>query len=154
MTLREKLIQLRDKAGVSQLTLADELGVTRQTVSRWESGRTVPSEKALQALAENYQVSVAWLSGEDEFETKSQELQSCENCESSPKQQPCEGCVFAQKVQRSRTKRKWVMILAAVFALALFLGVLKWVQERPVPIGDLPTKSIEPEREEGFEFSW
>ena len=34
MTLREKLIVLRDKAGISQMTLAHQLGVSRQAVSR------------------------------------------------------------------------------------------------------------------------
>ena len=39
MTLREKLIVLRDKAGISQMSLAHQLGVSRQAVSRWESGQ-------------------------------------------------------------------------------------------------------------------
>lgn len=43
MTLREKLIVLRDKAGISQMTLAHQLGVSRQAVSRWESGDATPS---------------------------------------------------------------------------------------------------------------
>ena len=43
MTLREKLIVLRDKAGISQMTLAHQLGVSRQAVTRWESGDTTPS---------------------------------------------------------------------------------------------------------------
>lgn len=38
MTLREKLIVLRDKAGISQMSLAHQLDVSRQAVSRWESG--------------------------------------------------------------------------------------------------------------------
>lgn len=38
MTLREKLIVLRDKAGISQMALAHQLGVSRQAVTRWESG--------------------------------------------------------------------------------------------------------------------
>lgn len=40
MTLREKLIVLRDKAGISQMSLAHQLDVSRQAVSRWESGDT------------------------------------------------------------------------------------------------------------------
>lgn len=43
MTLREKLIVLRDRAGLSQMELADRLGVSRQAVSRWESGDTTPT---------------------------------------------------------------------------------------------------------------
>ena len=51
MTLRDKLIVLRDKAGVSQMALANRLGVSRQAVSRWESGDTTPSiESAGEAL--------------------------------------------------------------------------------------------------------
>lgn len=38
MQFGEKLISLRRKAGLSQEQLADALGVTRQSVSKWESG--------------------------------------------------------------------------------------------------------------------
>lgn len=51
MTLREKLIVLRDKAGISQMSLAHQLDVSRQAVSRWESGDTTPSMDKLKALA-------------------------------------------------------------------------------------------------------
>ena len=53
MTLREKLIVLRDKAGISQMTLAHQLDVSRQAVSRWESGDTTPSMDKLKALSYN-----------------------------------------------------------------------------------------------------
>lgn len=61
MTLREKLIVLRDKAGISQMTLAHQLGVSRQAVSRWESGDATPSMDKLKALAKIYGVSLDWL---------------------------------------------------------------------------------------------
>lgn len=51
MTLREKLFVLRDKAGISQMSLAHQLDVSRQAVSRWESGDTTPSMDKLKALA-------------------------------------------------------------------------------------------------------
>lgn len=61
MTLREKLIVLRDKVGISQMTLAHQLGVSRQAVSRWERGDATPSMDKLKALAKIYGVSLDWL---------------------------------------------------------------------------------------------
>ena len=49
MTLRDKLIVLRDKAGISQMTIADQLGVSRQAISRWERGDAVPTRDKLKS---------------------------------------------------------------------------------------------------------
>lgn len=61
MTLREKLIVSRNKAGLSQMELANQLGVSRQAVSRWESGDTTPTMDKLKTLARIYGVSLDWL---------------------------------------------------------------------------------------------
>lgn len=61
MTLREKLIVSRNKAGLSQMELAERLGVSRQAVSRWESGDTTPTMDKLKSLAKIYGVSLDWL---------------------------------------------------------------------------------------------
>ena len=70
MTLREKLIVLRGKSGISQMALAQQLGVSRQAVSRWESGDVTPTMDKLKALAKIYDVSLDWLCNEDESEEK------------------------------------------------------------------------------------
>lgn len=67
MTLREKLIVLRDKAGISQMALAHQLGVSRQAVTRWESGDTTPSMDKLKALAKIYGVSLDWLCSDSDM---------------------------------------------------------------------------------------
>lgn len=64
MTLREKLIVSRNKAGLSQMELAERLGVSRQAVSRWESGDTTPTMDKLKTLAKIYGVSLDWLFGD------------------------------------------------------------------------------------------
>ena len=42
MELSEKLYSLRKKSGLSQEQLAEQLGVSRQAISKWESGQSVP----------------------------------------------------------------------------------------------------------------
>lgn len=56
--LGEKLLALRKKYGYSQQALADELYVTRQTISNWECGQGSPTlDKALE-LAKIYHISL------------------------------------------------------------------------------------------------
>lgn len=56
MEFREKLIQLRDESKLSQQELADLLDVSRQTVSRWESGKSTPSAKQIANLCAVFHV--------------------------------------------------------------------------------------------------
>ena len=51
MELYEKLYELRRASGMSQEELAEKLGVSRQAVSKWESGASDPSTTNLMALA-------------------------------------------------------------------------------------------------------
>ena len=57
MTFSEKLVELRRKAGLSQEELASRLEVSRQAVSKWESGASDPSTMNLMALAKLFGVS-------------------------------------------------------------------------------------------------
>ena len=58
MELYEKLYELRRASGMSQEELAEKLGVSRQAVSKWESGATQPELPKLIELSKIYQVSV------------------------------------------------------------------------------------------------
>lgn len=64
--LSENIKNLRKQKGYSQETLAQELNVVRQTVSKWEKGYSVPDALMLEKLAEVLEVSVADLLGEGE----------------------------------------------------------------------------------------
>ncbi len=68
MKLEEKMIYLRKEKGLSQLQLAEMMDVSRQAVSRWETGVSVPSSENLKYLSNLYHVSLDYLLSDDEDE--------------------------------------------------------------------------------------
>lgn len=63
MDTKDVLLELRTKHGLSQDELAEKVFVTRQAVSRWETGDTVPSTETLKLLSKLYNVSINTLLG-------------------------------------------------------------------------------------------
>ncbi len=63
METKEILYELRTKKGLSQDALAEKVFVTRQAVSRWENGDTVPNTDTLKLLSEVFGVSINTLLG-------------------------------------------------------------------------------------------
>lgn len=74
MTLGEQIQTLRKAAGLSQEELGERLGVARQSVSKWESGSTVPELDKLIAMSKLFGVPVGGLLGLEESEGPDQEL--------------------------------------------------------------------------------
>ena len=56
MNLAGKILYCRKKAGLSQEALAEKLGVSRQAVSKWETGDAVPELSKLVLLAKAFDV--------------------------------------------------------------------------------------------------
>ncbi len=70
MQLSEKIYLCRKKGGLSQEALADQMGISRQAVSKWETGESEPDLSKLRQLAVIFGVSADWLlSDQDEPET-------------------------------------------------------------------------------------
>lgn len=61
--LQENIYTLRRKAGLSQEQLAEQLEVTRQTISKWEGGHSVPDLEKLQTMAKLFGVTLDELTG-------------------------------------------------------------------------------------------
>lgn len=61
MELEKKLVHLRKEKGLTQLELSEALKVSRQAVSKWESGAAMPSTENLQCLSKLYGVSIDYL---------------------------------------------------------------------------------------------
>ena len=63
METKDIIYELRTKKGLSQEELAEKIFVTRQAVSRWENGETVPNIDALKLLSQLFDVSINTLLG-------------------------------------------------------------------------------------------
>ena len=63
METKDIILELRTKNGLSQDALAEKVHVTRQAVSRWENGDTIPNTETLKLLSQLFDVSINTLLG-------------------------------------------------------------------------------------------
>lgn len=74
MTLGEKIYGLRIKKGISQEVFGEQLGVSRQSVSKWETDQSVPELDKIIAISELFGVSTDYLlKDEPPYETETEE---------------------------------------------------------------------------------
>ena len=64
-TFQERFNQLRDEYGGSDSQLAKVLGCSKQAVSTWASGKSVPKALTIIGIASHFNVSPAWLAGRE-----------------------------------------------------------------------------------------
>ena len=69
MILADKIIENRKKNGWSQEDLADKLGVSRQSVSKWEGAQAIPDMKKILQMAELFGVTTDYLLKDEIEET-------------------------------------------------------------------------------------
>lgn len=125
--LGETIKAIRKSKGLSQEELAALLNVVRQTVSKWEQGRSVPDADLLIALSEALQVPVSTLLGETAYEETADPLGVISE------KLACINFQLARQVVVRRRVFHWFFIalcvgIAAVFA-ALFIingSYLNW----------------------------
>lgn len=63
MTTKDVILELRTRSEMSQEQLAEKVFVSRQAVSRWETGETVPNTETLKLLSKLFDVSINTLLG-------------------------------------------------------------------------------------------
>ena len=63
METKDIILEFRTKKGLSQEELAEKIFVTRQAVSRWETGETIPNTETLKLLSQLFDVSINTLLG-------------------------------------------------------------------------------------------
>lgn len=145
--MKERLIRLRQEQGLSQSGLAEALGVSRQAVSRWETGAAMPSAENLFCLSRLYGVPM-------------DELIRGEEAEPEQKTEPPAGTQDAPK--EDRALRRWraaALVLAAV--CVLLAGTVAYIAEEQrkaqadeIDIADTAADSIDVSEAIEFSVGW
>lgn len=70
MNFGEKITTLRKQKGITQEQLAEQLGVTRQTISKWELNQSTPDLNYISQLSDLFEVTTDYLIKEENLEDK------------------------------------------------------------------------------------
>ena len=100
MTLGEKIYKLRNERNMTQEQLAEKLGVTRQSISKWEGDLVKPEIEKLKAMAKLFEVSLDDLISDEAAETKTTK---------------------AERFERNVTIYKFVSIITAGICLVMIV---------------------------------
>lgn len=147
MTLNEKLTHLRKNEGLSQIEVSEKLAVSRQAVSRWESGESRPSTDNLQALCKLYHVPL------DHLLDDNTELSSSIEISGPKKDQISE---TEQKKSADRGKRILLIMGACVALILLALVAIIHIrgEKRNTPVGDMAVEENDQYPSVGFSIDW
>ena len=117
MTTGQRIAQKRKEAGLSQETLGAELGVSRQSIYKWESDTALPEIDKLVALSRRFGVTVGWLLGVEEAPETASAPDSGELTDAQLKmvEEITERYLAAQTAPKPR--KKWPYVLAALMVL-------------------------------------
>lgn len=118
--LADRLVELRKEHKLSQEALAEKLGLSRQSISKWERAEASPDTDNLIALAEVYGITLDELLGNNEPKKRKQETQpQSENKEKSAKQ-------IKGKQNLKKSPLLFLGAIAVYVGGGIILGVFWW----------------------------
>ena len=118
--LADRLVELRKEHKLSQEALAEKLGLSRQSISKWERAEASPDTDNLIALAEVYGITLDELLGNNEPKERKQETQpQSENKERSAKQ-------IKGKQNLKKAPLLFLGAIAVYVGGGIILGVFWW----------------------------
>ena len=141
MELKEKLVALRKEKGLTQSAVAEKLDVSRQAISRWESGVALPSTDNLKCLGALYGVPVDYLINEETEWVNSESDNKKENEDRRNHKKLSRGIVACISV---------VLIVIVVSCIAIFLKE----ETETIPIENLQTVKDDNYPSESFSVKW
>lgn len=147
MTLDKKLARLRKKAGLSQAEVSEELDVSRQAVTKWETGQSRPSTENLQFLSKLYNIPLEYLL-DDTVEI----LNSVQTAVAKNDQ----FCGADEREKSSDKKKKFWIIGTCVVLILLALVAIFHIREekRNTPVGDMAVEEEDQYPSVGFSIDW
>jgi transcriptional regulator with XRE-family HTH domain len=154
MDVAERLAALRKRAGLSQGDVAERLNVSRQAVSRWETGFTVPSTDNLSHLGRLYGVTL------DELLSYSAALPPEKPQEEAPAQQPkaeAPAPTPQPAAASAPAHARAIIIALSILCLLLAIGVgvllhQKHSENRELTFDEIESESIEDADIDEFQF--
>lgn len=154
MDVAERLAALRKRVGLSQGDVAERLNVSRQAVSRWETGFTVPSTDNLSHLGRLYGVTL------DELLSYSAALPPEKPQEEAPAQQPkaeAPAPTPPPAAASAPAHARAIIIALSILCLLLAIGVgvllhQKHSENRELTFDEIESESIEDADIDEFQF--
>jgi len=130
MSIGQRIAQKRKELSLSQEALGEQLGVSRQSISKWESDAAMPEIEKLIAMSRLFSVSVGWLLGveaEQEKESDEASEKSEELTENQLKmvEEIVSRYLAAQPKPMSKGRRHMIKIAVAVAAVCLAIGLFR-----------------------------
>ena len=123
MDIGQRIAQKRKELGLSQEALGERLGVSRQSIYKWESDTALPEVEKLIALAKLFGVSIGWLLGVEEAAVSS------DSGELTPAQLAMVQEIvdrYVAAMPQPKPRRRWPIVLAAV---VLFFSIFNLFEE-------------------------
>lgn len=121
MTLHEKIYELRKKNGLSQEALAESLGVSRQSVSKWETGEATPEVNKLLSLSKLFGVTTDYLLND---ETEEENVSETAKNETPSSDFEVTSVSESTPTKKGRNVRTLVIILLICIVLCMLLPLI------------------------------
>ena len=123
MTIGQRIAQKRKELALSQEALGDQLGVSRQSIYKWESDTALPEIDKLIALSRLYGVSVGWLLGVEDLPEPPGEAAGTETALTEQQLRMVEEIAgrYIAAQPKPRKRRRWPFVAAGlILCLVLF----------------------------------
>lgn len=127
MTTGQRIAQRRKELGLSQESLGEQLGVSRQAIYKWESDSALPEIEKLITLSKLFGVSVGWLLGVEEETTTPAEPEELTAAQMKMVSEIVDR--YIQSQPKPKQQRKWPWIVAVCLLLGAFVHLGSRIDE-------------------------